>query len=100
MLGLIIKSICDVYVGIIIIYVLMSWIPNMRGVVLDIYNMLGKFAAIIGPMLVGVVTLLTGSHRAGILSLVILFLVGGILLHRVDEDEAVRAREAFEKEAR
>lgn len=64
------------------------------------YNMLGKFAAIIGPMLVGVVTLLTGSHRAGILSLVILFLVGGILLHRVDEDEAVRAREAFEKEAR
>ena len=64
------------------------------------YNMLGKFAAIIGPMLVGVVTLLTGSHRAGILSLVILFLAGGILLHRVDEDEAVRAREAFEKEAR
>ena len=64
------------------------------------YNMLGKFAAIIGPMLVGVVTLLTGSHRAGILSLVILFLAGGILLHRVDEDEAVRAREAFGKEAR
>ena len=38
MLGLIIKSICDVYVGIIIIYVLMSWIPNMRGVVLDIFS--------------------------------------------------------------
>lgn len=42
MLGLIIKSVCDVYVGIIIIYVLMSWIPNMRGWVLDIYNALGK----------------------------------------------------------
>lgn len=42
MLGLIIKSICDVYVGIILIYVLMSWIPNMRGWVFDVYNALGK----------------------------------------------------------
>ena len=42
MLGLVIDSLCDLYVGIIIIYVLMSWIPNMRGVVLDIYNALGR----------------------------------------------------------
>lgn len=59
------------------------------------YNMLGKFAAIIGPLLVGVVTLFTSSHRAGILSLVVLFAVGAILLHRVDEEEAARAARSF-----
>lgn len=59
------------------------------------YNMLGKFAAIIGPMLVGVVTLFTSSHRAGILSLVVLFAVGAILLHRVDEEEAATAARSF-----
>ncbi len=59
------------------------------------YNMLGKFAAIIGPMLVGVVTLFTSSHRAGILSLVVLFAVGAILLHRVDEEEAAKAARSF-----
>ena len=42
MLGLVIESLCDLYVGIIIIYVLMSWIPNMHGMVLDIYNALGR----------------------------------------------------------
>ncbi|MGI6033276.1 MAG: YggT family protein [Coriobacteriales bacterium] len=33
---------CDLYVGIILIYVLMSWIPNMSGWVLDIYRALGR----------------------------------------------------------
>ena len=32
----------DFYVGIIIIYILMSWIPNMGGIVGDIYNALGR----------------------------------------------------------
>lgn len=48
------------------------------------YNMLGKFASILGPLLVGLVALLTGSQRDGILS-VLLLLVGGLwLLSRVD----------------
>jgi UMF1 family MFS transporter len=47
------------------------------------YNMLGKFAAVIGPALMGVVGLLTGSPRHAILSLVVLFAAGGILLMRV-----------------
>jgi UMF1 family MFS transporter len=49
------------------------------------FNMLGKFAAIVGPLLVGVVTVLTGSNRLGIISLVFLFAAGGILLARVDD---------------
>ena len=32
----------DVYVGIIIIYILMSWIPNMGGIVADVYEGLGR----------------------------------------------------------
>jgi UMF1 family MFS transporter len=49
------------------------------------YNMLGKFAAVIGPALMGLVGLLTHSPRTSILSLVILFVGGGVLLMRVQE---------------
>lgn len=47
------------------------------------YNMMGKFAAIIGPILMSFVGLVTGSPRLGILSLILLFGIGGILLWRV-----------------
>lgn len=33
---------CDLYVGVILVYVLMSWIPNMSGVLLSFYHALGK----------------------------------------------------------
>ena len=52
------------------------------------FNMLGKFAAIIGPFLVGIVTLITGEQRYGIISLIILFILGFVLLRRVDEEKA------------
>lgn len=61
------------------------------------FNMLGKFAAIIGPLLVGVVTLITGEQRYGIISLIILFLLGFFLLLKVDEN---KAREDLEKFSR
>jgi len=48
------------------------------------YNMLGKFAAVIGPFMVGGITLLTGSHRQGMLSILILFISGAVLLFFVD----------------
>lgn len=54
------------------------------------YNMLGKFAAVIGPALMGVVGVLTGSPRHAILSLVVLLAAGGFLLMRV-KPEAARA---------
>lgn len=47
------------------------------------YNMLGKFAAILGPVMAGVVAYLSGSQRAGILSILILFVAGLGLLTRV-----------------
>jgi len=47
------------------------------------YNMLGKFASIIGPMLMGVTAVLTGSSRLSILSLLVLFVLGLWFLMRV-----------------
>ena len=54
------------------------------------YNMLGKFAAVIGPVLMGFVAVVTGNARHAILSILILFLIGGILLYFVDEKEGAR----------
>ncbi len=44
------------------------------------YNMLGKFAAVLGPVTVGWVGALSGSPRMGILSLLGFFVLGGGLL--------------------
>lgn len=51
------------------------------------YNMLGKFAAVMGPFLMGVTSLLTGKPRASILALGILFVIGAGLLSQVRESE-------------
>jgi UMF1 family MFS transporter len=57
------------------------------------YNMLGKFASVIGPFLMGGITLLTGNIRFGILSILLLFILGALLLRKVDfkkgEEEAL-----------
>jgi UMF1 family MFS transporter len=54
-----------------------------------------KFAGIVGPLLFGIVGQLAGGSRLSILSLIVFFVVGGILLTRVDEQEGIRvAREA------
>jgi len=47
------------------------------------YNMLGKFAAIIGPVMIGWVGVLSGNPRVGILSLLVLFVAGGVILMKV-----------------
>ncbi len=68
--------------------------PAKSGEFFGFYNMLGKFAAVLGPLLIGVVALWSGSSRAGVASIVSMFALGGLLLLLVDEDEAARvARE-------
>jgi UMF1 family MFS transporter len=47
------------------------------------FNMLGKFATFFGPLLMGLVTYYTDDSRAAILSLLVLFIIGGALLLRV-----------------
>ena len=64
--------------------------PNKEAEFFGFYNMLGKFAAVVGPILVGWITVVTGNPRAGILSIVVLFILGGLLLSRVDFKEGER----------
>ncbi len=47
------------------------------------YNIFGKFATILGPLLMALASRITGQSRYGILSLTVLFLIGGLLLSRV-----------------
>ncbi len=48
-------------------------------------NMLGKAAAVVGPLLVGLVSLLSGNTRIGILSILLLFGLGMYFLTKVEE---------------
>ena len=47
------------------------------------YNMLGKFAAVLGPLVVGITAALTGSPQMAIFVLVFFFVGGMLLLSRV-----------------
>jgi UMF1 family MFS transporter len=55
------------------------------------YNMLGKFAAVIGPALMGWIGKISGQPRLAILSIILLFFAGAIFLYLVDEEEGRRA---------
>jgi MFS transporter, UMF1 family len=59
-----------------------------QGEFFGFYNMMGKFAAVLGPFLVGITALVTDNSRDGMLSIVILFVGGAILLTRSREDPA------------
>ena len=47
------------------------------------YNMMGKFAVILGPILVGLVAIASGDNRLSILAVAVLFVAGGAILTRV-----------------
>ncbi len=49
------------------------------------YNMLGKFAAVVGPLMMGWIVVATDSHRLAVLSLLVLFVAGAVLLWFVDD---------------
>ncbi|TYR74834.1 MFS transporter [Rossellomorea vietnamensis] len=49
------------------------------------YNIFGKFASIMGPLLVAVTAQVTGDSSTGVFSLVVLFIIGIIILSRVPE---------------
>ncbi len=70
--------------------------PDRSAEYFGFYNMLGKFAAVIGPVLMGGVGLLVKAmgyssnfaSRMSIVSISILFLAGGALFYFVDEQQA------------
>jgi MFS transporter, UMF1 family len=64
--------------------------PEESGEFFGFFNLVGKFATIVGPLLVGGVTYLSSSHRIGISSVALLFFIGGIFLHLSRADQRSR----------
>ncbi|UQT53519.1 MFS transporter [Bacillus velezensis] len=52
------------------------------------YNIFGKFASIIGPLLIAVTAQLTGNSSAAVFSLILLFVIGIAILAFVPEETA------------
>jgi UMF1 family MFS transporter len=74
--------------------------PDKSAEYFGFYNMLGKFATIIGPILIGITNLVFGLvikdavivTRIGMLSIVLLFLGGAYTLSLVDEKKAINEK--------
>ncbi len=60
------------------------------------YNMVGRFSALLGPLMMGWVSVLTGNPRYSIISVVILFVIGLVFLTRVDEEAGRRVAHEME----
>jgi UMF1 family MFS transporter len=54
--------------------------PEMRGEMFGLYALSGKASAFLGPFVLGTVTYLTASQRLGMATILVFFVVGGILL--------------------
>jgi MFS transporter, UMF1 family len=78
-----------------------SMTPRHRsGEFFGFFGVFDKFAGVLGSLVMTVTAGLTGSLRAGILSVVAFFCVGMVLLTRVDVGEGERAARRGEREAR
>jgi len=65
--------------------------PERSGEYFGFLNMLGKSAAVLGPLLVGIVAVQSGSTRIGIVSILLLFVIGMIVLKFVEEPTATES---------
>lgn len=61
------------------------------------YGISGKFSAALGPFVFGLISAWTGSQRIAILAVIAFFLLGLVLLQRVDEKEGLLAATTFDK---
>jgi UMF1 family MFS transporter len=59
--------------------------PDQRTEMFGIYALTGKVTAFIGPFLFGTATQMFQSQRAGMATILVMFVVGGLLLARVRE---------------
>ena len=76
-----------------------SMIPRARSSeMFALFGVFEKFAGIFGPLVFAIMKALTGSSRNGILSVLAFFIVGALLLWRVDVDEGRRAARAADRE--
>ncbi len=74
--------------------------PSKSAEFFGFYDVSGKFAGILGPAIFGLVGQITGSGRLSIISIIIFFVLGSLILFGVDHREGIRAALAEEKEER
>jgi UMF1 family MFS transporter len=53
----------------------------------------GKFASVFGPLIYGILIALTGSVRSGILSVLLFFIAGMVILWMVDEKKGIEEKQ-------
>jgi MFS transporter, UMF1 family len=70
--------------------------PSMSGEFFGLFSIMSKFASFVSPIFFIISVALFNSSRPGILSIIILFIIGGYLLSRVDVAEGRRAAQAKE----
>ncbi len=75
--------------------------PSKSAEFFGFFNMVGKFASIFGPLLIAFTPKLIpgATERDGIISLALLFVLGGFLLSRVRVEAAVEAARRFDASA-
>jgi UMF1 family MFS transporter len=61
--------------------------PSKKTEFFGFYSFFGKSSAILGPLVFGAVSSLTGSQRVAVISVALFFVVGLILLQRVREEK-------------
>jgi UMF1 family MFS transporter len=65
--------------------------PDRESQFFGFFAFSGKFTAFLGPFLLGVLTELFDSQRAGMAIVIVFFVVGGLLLTLVNEQEGITA---------
>ncbi len=61
------------------------------------FSVFSKFSAIWGPLVFALVSAITGSGRPAILSVIFFYVVGIVLLRRVDVEAAQASRNQWEE---
>ena len=75
-------------------------IPRSKaGAFFGFYNMLGKFAAVLGPFLVAIVAKVSGDTRLPILSIIVLFVLGFWILRKVNVEAGQKAALAYDSDS-
>ena len=57
------------------------------------FGVSGKFSSVFGPLIYGILIAITGSVRSGILSILIFFVIGMLILRTVDEKKGMEEKQ-------
>lgn len=71
---------------------------SMSAEFFSFFSISEKIAGTVGPLVFGLVTQLTGGGRLGVVSLIVFFILGGLLLAQVDVAEGERVARQVEQE--